>query len=40
MYVVIFRAKTRNVDDEYFFVANRMREIAIEEYGCLGFFGK
>lgn len=26
MFVVIFRAKTRTLDDEYFKVASRMRE--------------
>ncbi|MGY8869875.1 MAG: antibiotic biosynthesis monooxygenase family protein [Pseudomonadales bacterium] len=37
MYVVIFRAKTRELDNEYFVVANKMREIAIEQFGCLEF---
>lgn len=37
MYVVIFRAKTRESDKEYFAVANRMHELAIEEFGCLEF---
>ncbi len=37
MFVVIFRAKTRKLDEEYFTVANRMRELAIEQFGCLEF---
>jgi len=37
MYVVIFRAKTRAIDDEYFTVAARMRELALKEFGCLEF---
>ncbi len=37
MYVVIFRAKTREPDEEYFIVANRMRELAIEQFGCIEF---
>lgn len=35
MYVVIFRAKIRQLDDEYATVAARMREIAITQFGCL-----
>ncbi|MBI1889938.1 MAG: antibiotic biosynthesis monooxygenase [Burkholderiales bacterium] len=37
MYVVIFRAKTRVLDDEYFKVAERMRELALNQFGCLDF---
>lgn len=37
MYVVIFRAKVRSLDDEYFRVASRMRELALAEFGCLEF---
>lgn len=37
MYVVIFRAKTRQLDEEYFTVASRMRELAIEQFGCIEF---
>lgn len=37
MYVVIFRAKTRALDDEYFKVAARMRELALGQFGCLEF---
>ena len=36
MYAVIFRAKTRDLDDEYFETARRMRQLA-EEYGCVAF---
>lgn len=38
MYVVIFRAKIRRLDDEYAKVAARMRELALGEFGCLEFF--
>lgn len=37
MYVVIFRAKARALDDEYFKVAARMRELALGQFGCLEF---
>ena len=37
MVVVIFRARTRALDDEYFRVAQRMRELALGEFGCLEF---
>ena len=37
MYVVIFRAKSRALDDEYFRVATRMRELALSQFGCLEF---
>ena len=37
MYVVIFRAKSRTLDDEYFRVAARMRELALSQFGCLEF---
>ena len=37
MYVVIFRAKIRNLDAEYARVAARMRELALSEFGCLEF---
>ena len=37
MYVVIFRAKTRALDAEYFRVAARMRELALGQFGCLEF---
>lgn len=37
MYVVIFRARTRDLDPEYFTVAARMRELAVSQFGCLEF---
>ena len=37
MYVVIFRAKLRELDDEYSAMAARLREIAINEFGCVEF---
>jgi len=37
MYAVIFRARVAEVDDEYRQVAERMRQLAIEKYGCKGF---
>jgi heme-degrading monooxygenase HmoA len=37
MYVVIFRAKIRRLDDEYFAVEKRMRELAIDQFGCAEF---
>lgn len=37
LFVVIFRARVRELDDEYARVAERMRELAIAEFGCLEF---
>lgn len=37
MYVVIFRAKIRRLDPEYAVVADRMRDLALSEFGCLEF---
>lgn len=37
MIVVIFRAKIRSLDSEYFKVAARLRELALNEFGCLEF---
>lgn len=37
MYVVIFRAKLRTLDPEYFKLAARMRELALGQFGCLEF---
>jgi heme-degrading monooxygenase HmoA len=37
MYVVIFRAQVRQLDDEYAQLAQRMRTVAREEFGCLDF---
>lgn len=37
MFIVIFRATTRELDAEYSVTATRMRELAMQEFGCLGF---
>ena len=37
MYAVIFKAKTKKLDDDYYIMAKRMRELAINEYGCQEF---
>jgi heme-degrading monooxygenase HmoA len=37
MYAVIFRAKTKELDKEYFETAKRMRELALSEYNCIEF---
>ena len=37
MYAVIFKAKTKKLDDDYFKMAKRMRELAMNEYGCIEF---
>lgn len=37
MFVVIFRAKVRQTDNEYTQVAARMRELALNQFGCLEF---
>jgi len=37
MFVVIFRAKVHQTDNEYSQVAARMRELALEQFGCLEF---
>ncbi len=37
MYAVIFKATVKQLDDEYSQTAKRMRELAIEKYGCLDF---
>ncbi|MGZ3240852.1 MAG: antibiotic biosynthesis monooxygenase family protein [Burkholderiaceae bacterium] len=37
MYVVIFRSKIRSLDDEYTKVAARMRELALDQFGCIEF---
>lgn len=37
MYVVIFRAQIRELDDQYSATAARMRELALSEFGCLAF---
>jgi len=37
LFVVIFRARVRLLDDEYGRVAERMRTLALGQCGCLGF---
>ncbi len=37
MYAVIFIARIASLDDEYSQMAERMRNLAIEKYGCKGF---
>lgn len=37
MFVVIFRARVRQTDNEYSQVAARMRELALGQFGCLEF---
>ncbi len=37
MYVVIFRAKARQLDAEYGQLAGRLRELALAQFGCLDF---
>jgi len=37
MYVVIFRAKAKNLNAEYLKTANQMRELAINQYNCIEF---
>lgn len=37
MYVVIFRAKVRVLDTQYLNMAQRMRQLAFDEFGCLDF---
>ena len=37
MYAVIFRAEVREFDPEYFAMAESMRNLAMDQYGCLEF---
>ena len=37
MYAVIFRATMANADEEYYRTAKRLRELAINNYGCIDF---
>jgi len=37
VYAVIFRAKVAELNDEYFRMAERMKALAFEKYGCLDF---
>jgi len=35
MFAVIFTAELKEIDSDYYATANRMREFAINEYGCV-----
>lgn len=37
MFIVIFRAKARQLDADYAAMAAHMRELALKEFGCLDF---
>jgi len=37
MYAVIFKARTKKLNEVYFSMAKRMRELAMSEYGCTEF---
>ena len=37
MFAVIFKATIAELDDEYHQMAESLRELAFEKYGCLGF---
>ena len=37
MYAVIFRAQSAVQDEEYLSTANRLRDLAFDEYGCMEF---
>ena len=37
MYAVIFRAEIAELDDEYSRIAERLRELALNRYGCSEF---
>jgi heme-degrading monooxygenase HmoA len=37
VFVVIFRARIRNLDAEYHEVARRMRDLALTQFGCVEF---
>ena len=37
MYAVIFKAKIAEFDDEYFRMAERLKELAFSKYGCINF---
>ncbi len=37
MYVVIFRATIRGLDEEYSQIAAKMRNLALSRFGCLAF---
>jgi arginine utilization protein RocB len=37
MYAVIFRAQIAQLDERYFTTAERLRDLALSDYGCLDF---
>ncbi len=37
MYLVVFTAKLANPDNKYHALAQKLRQLAFEEYACLGF---
>ena len=37
MYAVIFKAEVKELDESYSEMAERMRKLAINEYGCIEF---
>ena len=37
MYAVIFKAEINKIDSSYSAMAKRMRELALNEYGCIEF---
>lgn len=37
MFAVIFRARIKQLDSEYSELAERLRRLAIEEFGCIDF---
>lgn len=37
MYAAIFKAKIKNLDPSYVNTADRLRELTLQEYGCLDF---
>lgn len=37
MYAVIFRARVAELDDEYLQMAQRLKSLAFEKYGCIDF---
>lgn len=37
MYAVIFRAQTKSLDDAYLETAEKLRQLALDQYGCTDF---
>ena len=37
MYVVIFKAKVAELDDEYYQMTERLKDLAFKKYGCQDF---